>query len=122
MEKVIQVAPKEVLLSIGFIWGLAKSLSDLGLSRRKTPDWLADVIHRWIESGGTILDEDGVELDIYPGIIDDAHGADGSFAWVAEQKRRADERPRRRPRSSLLLRLQLYEIAFRLIQKKIQIL
>lgn len=121
MEKAIQVAPKAVLLSIGFIWGLAKSIRDLGLSRRKTPDWLADVIHGWIASGGTIIDEDGVELDIYPGIIDDAHGEDGSFAWVAEQKRRADERPRRRPRLSLLLRLQLYEIAFRIIGQDVVI-
>jgi hypothetical protein len=117
----MQVAPREVLLTIGFIWGLSKSLRDLGLSRRKTPDWLADVIHGWIASGGKIMDEDGMELEIYPGIIDDAHGEDGSFAWIAEQKRRADERPRRRPRSSLLLRLQLYEIAFRLIGKDIVI-
>jgi hypothetical protein len=120
MKKIV-VAPKEVLLTIGFIWGLSKSLRDLGLSRRKTPDWLAEVIFGWIENGGVILDEDGVELIIYPGIIGDAHGEDGSFAWIAEQKRRAEEPPRRRPRSSLLLRLQLYEIAFRLIERPVVI-
>jgi len=112
MNGVIQVHRRERLLSLDAIYGLASGLNELGLSRRKVPDWLADTLYLWVEQGGTILSGEGTKIPIYPGIVDDAHGEDGSYIWISEQMRRCS--PSRRPRQTILLRLQLYDAAFRI--------
>jgi len=119
MAKEIQVAADHVLLSIDAIEKLANAVVALNLSRRKTPDWLADVIFGWIENGGVILDPEGNEIDIHDEIIDDAHGSDPSLRCIDDLKRKAKERPVRKPKMSMLLRLQLYDAAFKIIDKPI---
>ena len=114
MEKVVQVHPKERLMSLDAIDGLSERLTLLPTSRRGTLDWMADTLHGWIEAGGVVLDGEGGEIDIYPGIIDDAHGEDGSGEWISAQRKRRGNPPRRRPRQTMLLRLQLYDAAFRI--------
>ncbi|AZI37887.1 hypothetical protein NT2_13_00720 [Caenibius tardaugens NBRC 16725] len=110
----IRVHPRERLLSLDAIDGLAECLNVLNLPRRKVVEWLTDTLYGWIEQGGVVLSGEGEAIDIYPGIIDDAHGDDGSAVWISEQRRRAGHVPQRRPRQSMLLRLQLYDAAFRI--------
>ena len=112
MAKEIRVSRREVLLTRDYLFALAKAMTMLDLSRRSVPDWLADTIFGWVEDGGIILDGEGKEIAIHAEIIDDAHGEDGSFQWVSAQRQRVANPPRRRPRQSLLLRLQLYDAAF----------
>lgn len=108
--KFIQVSPRERLLSIDNISALGPRIKALKLPRREVAAELTNVLYAYIEAGGVILDGESQPIDIYPGIVDDAHGEDGSGCWISEQRRRG--RPKRRPRQSMLLRLQLYDAAF----------
>ena len=119
MAKEIRVSRREVLLTRDYLFALAKAMTTLNLSRRSVPDWLADTIFGWVEDGGVILDGEGQEIAIHADIIDDAHGEDGSFQWVSAQRQRVANPPRRKPRQSLLLRLQLYDAAFMIEGKPI---
>lgn len=119
MAKEIRVAKRDVLLTRDYLAALAKAMTKLDLSRRAVPDWLADTIFGWIEDGGIILDGEGQEIAVHDDIIDDAHGEDGSFQWVSAQRRRVANPPKRKPRQSLLLRLQLYDAAFRIVGRPI---
>jgi hypothetical protein len=112
MTKVIAVAPREVLLSRDTLFNLSDALGRLSLSRRQVTEWGTQTLYDWIEWGGVILSGEGEEIEIYPGIFDDAHGEDGSGVWVSEQRRRGY--PERGPRRNLLLRLQLYDAIFRI--------
>lgn len=114
MGKFIQVHPRERLLSLDAIHGLADCLNALNLPRRQVVEWLTDTLYGWIESGGVVMSGEGEIIDIYPGIIDDAHGEDGSAIWISEQRRRATNPPRRRYRQSMWLRMALYDAAFRI--------
>jgi hypothetical protein len=114
MDNIIQVHRRERLLSLDAIYGLADRLNELGIARRLVIEWLADILHGWLEKGGIILSGEGDVIEIYAGIADDAHGEDGSGIWISEQRRRVSNPPQRRPRQSMLLRLQLYDAAFRI--------
>lgn len=114
MQKDIQVARREILLTRDYLFALAKAMTALDRSRRAVPDWLADTIFGWVGDGGVILDGEGREIPIHADIVDDAHGEDGSFQWVSAQRQRVANPPRRGPRQSLLLRLQLYDAAFKI--------
>jgi len=112
--KIVTVHRRERLLGLDAIDGLAERLNTLNLPRRKVLEWLTDTLYGWIAHGGVVMSGEGEAIDIYPGVIDDAHGEDGSGIWISEQRRRAAKPPRRRPRQSMLLRLQLYDAAFRI--------
>ena len=123
MNKEIRMAPREVLLSIAFIDALAealKALREMGVSRRKMLDWLAEVIFGLVEDGWIILDWDGEPIEIDDEIIDRAHGDDLHVTWPSTVIRSAGEPRKRRPRQSMLLRLGLYDIAFKAIGRPIQ--
>jgi len=120
MKRTIMIAPKAVLLSVDYIHALAANVSELGLSRRKTPDWLAETLFGFLADGGQVLTGEGELLDLHDCVVDDAHGDDASFEWISAQKRRVANPPRRAPRRSMLLRLQLYDAAFRIVGKPVQ--
>lgn len=115
MNKIIQVHRREFLLSLDAIEGLARWLNDLNLPRRQVIEFITATLYAWIEQGGVILSGEGEVIDIYPGIVDDAHGEDGSGVWISEQRKRVGfKAAARRPRQSLLQRLQLYDAARRI--------
>lgn len=112
--KIVTVHQRERLLSLDAVYGLADCLNVLNLPRRQVVEWLTLTLYGWIENDGVVMSGEGEVIDIYPGIIDDAHGEDGSAIWISEQRRRAANPPQRRPRQSMLLRMQLYDAAFRI--------
>jgi hypothetical protein len=114
MGKVVQVHRRERLLSLDAIYGLADRLNELNLPRRQVIEWLTDTLYGWIADGGIILSGEGEEIDIYPGIVDDAHGDDPSCIWISEQRRRMSSPPKRRLKQGMLLRMQIYDAAFRI--------
>lgn len=115
---IITVHTRERLLSLDAIHGLADCLNALNLPRRQVVEWLTDTLYDWVEKGGVVMSGEGDIINIYPGIIDDAHGEDGSAVWISEQRRRAANPPQRRPRQTMLLRMQLYDAAFRIMNGK----
>lgn len=111
MNNVITVLPRERLLSLDFIEGLAQRISGLNLSRIKTTDWLADKIYSY---EGVILDWDGRRLHLDPDIVDRSYGLDEACTWNSEVKVFAVRPPQRRPRHSMLLRLALWDAAMKM--------
>ena len=118
MEKIITVHTRERLLSLDAIEGLADCLNALNLPRRQVVEKITDALYGWIEAGGVIMSGEGEIIPVYPGIVDDAHGEDGSAVWISEQRRRSANPPQRRPRQTMLLRMQLYDAAFRIMTGK----
>jgi len=120
----IYVEEDSWLLSPEYKHLLAKRLVSLRikkkpLSRQSTTDWLSDVINQFCEDGGTIYDEDGDEIIIYDEIFDDAYFDDPSFSWNSDVRRFARKMPKRRSSDRLILRLQLFDAAFRIIGEPI---
>lgn len=111
MDKVIEVLPRERLLSLDFLEGLATQIQALNLSRVKTTDWLADKIYSF---DGIILDWDGKQLYIDADIVDRSYGQDMACTWNSEVKVFARRPPQRRPRHSMLLRLALWDAAMKM--------
>lgn len=111
MDNVIMVLPRERLLSLDFIEGLAHRITELNLSRIKTTDWLADKIYSF---EGVILDWDGRRLRLDPDIVDRSYGHDVACTWNSEVKTFASRPAQRRPRHSMLLRLALWDAAMKM--------
>lgn len=118
MSQFIKTKRDDELLSYDFLMQLADAISALGLSRQRTTDWLAETIY---SSPQTIVDGQGVAIKIYDEIFDDAYGADTSFCWNSNVKRFADRRPQRRPKKSMLLRMQLFDAAFKILGRPIEL-
>lgn len=108
--------PAEVLLSIDYLMALALRLQQLGLSRLRTADWLADVL-----SGSRFMHTaEGDLIELHDEILDDAYGDDQSFTWNSSVKAFARRRPLRRPKRSMLLRMQLFDLGFKVLGQPIK--
>lgn len=111
MDVTIMTETDEVLRSPAYIHQMAVRLTGLGLSRLKTPSWLVDVI---CETDVRLMDAYGRPLPTGDCAIDEAFDAAGWFSWASDVKRFAYRPPVRRARRSLLPRLRLLDVAFKL--------
>jgi hypothetical protein len=107
----IVIETNETLLSILYFWMLAVRIAGLGLSRLGTTAWLDEKLFCW---PGEIVYADGTPFRVYEDIIDDAYGWEESYSWNTNVKRIAVSGPKRRPNRNLLLRLQLWDAAFKI--------
>jgi hypothetical protein len=115
----IYMATRERLLSLDCIEGIAIRVVELKLSRLGSTSWLAHTIYSF---EGTIFDWNGVALDQSesgPDYIEDAYGFDEACTWNSAVRKFAHVRPVRRPRESMLLRLGLWDAAFKIIGQPI---
>jgi hypothetical protein len=96
---------------------LALRLDQLGLSRLRTADWLAGVLSdtRYMHTAEREV------IELHDEILDDAYGDDQAFTWNSAVKTFAHRRPRRRPKSSMLLRMQLFDLGFKLLGCPIEV-
>lgn len=99
---------------------LAIFLAALGLSRQGTTNWLAETICAFLLTGGKIYDGDGDEIIIYDDIFDDAYFDDKSHCFNSDIKRFATQMPKRRSADRLILRLQLFDAALRILDEPIE--
>ena len=107
----ILLASKEELSAIEYFAALARKIDALGLSRLGTTAWLDEKLFCW---PGQILNADGTPFRLYEDIIEDAYGWEESFSWNSNVKKLAANGPKRRPNANLLLRLQLWDAAFKI--------
>lgn len=85
--------------------------TELNLSRREIPDWIADTIYGF---DGEIVWAHGGPFIVSDTAIDDAFGNDGSFRWLSGFVRFAEEPPRQAPQYRVITRLRLIELAFQI--------
>ena len=107
----IVLALDKELLTPEYFWALARKIDALGLSRLGTTAWLDEKLFCW---PGEVLNADGSLFQLHEDIIDDAYGWEESFSWNSNVKKIAGSGPKRRPNTRLLLRLQLWDAAFKI--------
>lgn len=107
----IVLETNETLLSILYFWMLAIRIAGLGLSRLGATAWLDEKLFCW---PGEIVYADGTPFRLYEDIIDDAYRWEESYSWNTNVKRIAVCGPKRCPNRNLLLRLQLWDAAFKI--------
>lgn len=88
---------------------LAIATAALDVSRRELINVIADEIYAF---EGQIVWPDGQAFEIPD--IDDAFGQDGSFRWVSDFIRFAEEPPRQLPQTRVVDRLRMIDLYFRI--------
>lgn len=107
----VVVASDSQLLRKSPVHRLAMATRALELPRREIPNWIADQLFGF---EGAIVWPDGRAFDLTDTAIDDAFNDDGSFRWLSDFLRFAEEPPKQRPQSRVLDRLRLIDLAFRI--------
>ena len=119
----IMLATDDELRSIEFIVALAERFVEKEFSRLSAIDWLDEKLFCW---PGNIVEADGkTPLVLYtgerepfkvqgPNIIEVAYDFEETFSWNTNLQKFATCPPRRRPNFSLLLRLKLWDAAFKI--------
>ena len=110
-NKFVVVATDEQLRRPSHFQRLAIATKDLGLSRRKIPDWIADEIYSF---EGKIMRYDGRLFLVDDHDIDLAFNDDGSFRWLSDFIMFANKPPQQSPQERVLTRLRLIDLAFRI--------
>lgn len=88
---------------------LAIATAALEVSRRELINVISDEIYAF---DGVIFWPDGRAFEIPD--IDEAFGTDGSFRWVSDFIRFADEPPRQLPQARVVDRLRMIDLYFRI--------
>lgn len=118
----IMLAPVEELLSGEFLVALAERFVEKEFSRLGAIDWLDERLFCW---PGDIVEADGTPFVLYtgerepfkvqgPSIIEVAYDFEETYSWNSNVQKFATCPPRRRPNTSLLLRLKLWDAAFKI--------
>ena len=111
----IYVATDDELSRISYFRRLAIASaalkSELALSRRSIPDWLADAIFSY--EGRILWPHEGPFI-VRDTAIDDAFNNDGSFRWISGFLNFAEVPPRQAPQYRVMTRLRLIDLAFRI--------
>jgi len=110
---------KRIVLTREFTHELAKKMRDLNLSRQKSIDWLDQKLFHELDAPVHLIG--GKEFHVYPGIYEDAYGESFEYRWNTDIKRHADCLPQRAPNKSLLLRLWLWDLAFKVADDPIRV-
>jgi len=110
------MASIQELRTTSYFRRLAIATTNLGLSRREIPNWMADVI---FDFEGTIRSLEGRNVEVKDTAIDDAFNNDGSFRWLSDFVGFADESPRQAAQHRVINRLQLLDLAFKIDKPEI---
>lgn len=68
----------------------------------------------FVEGGGQIMNEYGATIFIHPDIVEEAYAYELSFSWTTDIKVFAKRKPQRQSRGAHLLRLQLWDAAYKM--------
>lgn len=104
----------ETLLSPEWKHALAKRLKSEGVSRMGGFLFLLAMILDFWENGGTIIDEESNPLKLHYDIIEEAYAYELTFSWTTDIRQFAESVPLRGSKKHLLLRLQLWDAAYKI--------
>lgn len=107
--RTVVVASDTALRRYSHFQRLAIATAALPVSRRELPNLIADTIYNF---KGEIVWPNGTPYDLPD--LDDAFGGDGSFRWVSDFIRFAEEPPRQHPQRRVIERLRLIDLYFRI--------
>lgn len=105
----VTVASDRQLRSRAHFQRLAIATAALEVSRRGLIDEIADALYSY---EGEFVWPDGTPYPLP--YVDDAFGDDGSFRWVSDFIRFAEEPPRQVPQKRIIQRLRLIDLYFRI--------
>jgi hypothetical protein len=108
-DRTVVVASDTALRRYSHFQRLAVATAALEVSRRELPNVIADTVY---EFKGRILWPNGTPYELPD--IDDAFGGDGSFRWISDFIRFAEEPPRQHPQRRVIERLRLTDLYFRI--------
>ncbi|QDX25727.1 hypothetical protein FPZ54_06645 [Sphingomonas suaedae] len=114
MGKHIILASTAILLAPDFKQALAKRLVEDEMTRMGGFIFLMSRILDFAEGGGKIVNEYGASIYIHPDIVEEAYAYELSFSWTTDIKVFAKRKPRRQSRGVHLLRLQLWDAAYKI--------
>lgn len=97
-----------VIASTEFLHDLARFYDALELPRRAIPDWIMDRLSSW---QGGIDEKPNREFAFDEETVDAAFNNDGSFRWLSDFRKYADERPRQRAQARIIERLKVMTAA-----------
>ena len=116
-NKTFVLSSDNEILTKNFWWATAIRLNQLGLSRLKTIEFYDEALFHRLDR--LVLSYDGKLFELDEDIIDRAFSYDDSFRWISDTKHRVVDPPSRNPNRKNLLRFQLSEIVFQIIDKPI---
>lgn len=108
-DRVIRVASDTELRRRSHFQRLAIATAALEVSRREIINVIADALYKF---EGRIVHPNGAPYEVPD--IDDAFGNDGTFRWVSDFIRFAEEPPRQVPQARIIERLRLIDLYFRI--------
>jgi hypothetical protein len=108
-DRIVVVASVGELRRRSHYMRLAIATGALPVSRRELINVVADAIYGF---KGKIVWPTGQAFAIP--YVDDAFGSDGSFRWVSDFLRFAEEGPRQMPQKRIMARLRLIDLYFRI--------
>lgn len=117
----VKLADAATLLSFEYKHVLAKRLVAEKVSRMGGFIFLMEMILNFTESGGEILNEHGAAIYVHPDIVEEAYDYELSFSWTTDIRVFAGRMPRRASPGKHLLRLQLWDAAYKIADRPIVI-
>lgn len=108
-DRVVVVASTNELCRRSHYMRLVIATRALPVSRRELINVVADALYGY---KGKIVWPSGQAFSIP--YVDDAFGSDGSFRWVSDFLRFAEEAPRQMPQQRIIARLRLIDLYFRI--------
>jgi hypothetical protein len=135
LETQITAANDAELLTKEYVHKVGKRFLAERKSRKEMTNYLTDIYCAWAESGGIVFDRAGRVIEIHEDIVDDAYQDDRDpdddddqwarsdaikwHSWNTDVKAFATKMPLRNPKKSLLKRLRMIEMAFKIIGQPI---
>lgn len=110
----ITVLDDAQLLTREYLHLVGKAFKEAGRSRFGMADWLTETLSNWTADEGRACDSSGRPIELSEEMVEAAFDQGQWFTWATDVKKFADRLPSRRPRKSLLPRLRLIDLAFRI--------
>lgn len=119
MELEVWVSKESVLRSKEYCHWLAKRMKELQITRMGGYIFLLQMLTEFLQAGGIVRNASVQVIDLHSDVIEAAYGWETWFTWnSAFQANFADRLPLRRAKRTLIPRLQLWDAALRIYDKR----
>ncbi|MEO1149677.1 MAG: hypothetical protein AAFW83_01690 [Pseudomonadota bacterium] len=112
------IAPVSRIRTKELMYQTALKINALKRSRLGTTDWLH--VRLFEELDVPVYKPYGVHVDIHRDIIDEAYGWTDEFRWNSDVKKFVEKYPQRKPNWHLMPRLELWDLAFKIMNDPIK--